>query len=204
MTLADKMPKPKTKRRRCKKCKKVKAASKFSNDRTRADGKFPWCMLCQQSSTLPFQNSDDPLNGYICPLCDTPCRGHANRRFCSRPCKERASLLRRKFNLTPQQYKDMVADADTVCPICLKHPTQWHVEHDHRTGKITGVVCGACNVGALAMTYHDTAFIRRLLDYLEKPPAERIGVFATVNEAWNAADKKRGSRLHKRWQYLSK
>ncbi len=191
-------------RLRCKKCKKVKAASKFSNDSTRADGKFPWCMSCQATSTLPFQNSDDSLNGHICSLCDTPCRGHANRRFCSRPCKERVGTLRRKYNLTPQQYKDMLADAAGVCPICGKHPTQWQVEHDHRTGKVTGVVCGACNVGALAMTFHDTSFVRRLLDYLESPPAERLGIHATVSKQRDSAAQKRGSPLHKKWQYAAR
>lgn len=183
-----------TPRRRCKRCKKVHATSKFSNDKTRADGKFPWCMRCQKENQLPFQNPDDPLNGHICPMCDTPCRGHANRRFCSRGCKERKQGLKINYGLTPQQYKTMVADTGGTCPICGKHPTQWQVDHDHRTGKITGVVCAACNVGALAMTYHDTAFVKRLLDYLKKPPAERVGVHVT-------APKTHPSKLHKRWQF---
>ena len=190
-------PTPKSKRLRCKKCKKVKAARKFSNDSTRADGKFPWCMSCQQTSTLPFQNSGDPLNGHICPLCDTPCRGHANRRYCSRGCKERVAGLKSNYNLTPQQYNAMVADTGGVCHVCGNRPTQWQVEHSHRTGKVTGVVCKACNVGALAMTFHDTAFVRRLLDYLENPPAERLRIHVTVPEQGN----KRGSQIHKRWQY---
>jgi len=191
MHLVSKTPKTK---RRCKKCKKVKADSRFSNDKTRADGKFPWCMSCQGSSTLPFQNSDDPLNGHICPMCDTPCRGHANRRFCSRGCKERKQGLKINYNLTPQQYRAMVDDTGGVCPVCGKHPTQWQVDHNHRSGKIVGVVCKACNVGALAMTFHDTACVRHLLDYLENPPAERIGIHVT-------APKNVRSQIHKRWQY---
>lgn len=182
------------KRRRCKKCKKVRAASKFSNDSTRPDGKFPWCMSCQQGSTLPFQNPDDPLNGHICPMCGTPCRGHANRRFCSRGCKERKQALKINYNLTPQQYRAMVDATGGKCPICGKRPTQWQVDHDHRTGKVTGVVCKACNVGALAMTYHDTAFVKRLLDYLKQPPAEQVGVDVI-------APRNVPSKLHKRWQF---
>ena len=194
-TLVKKTP-VKSKRRRCKKCKKVKAASKFSNDSTRADGKFPWCMSCQQTSTLPFQNSDDPLNGHICPLCDTPCRGHANRRFCSRGCKERVTTLRNKYGLTPQQYRTLIDDTGGKCPVCGRNPTQWQVEHNHRTGKITGVVCKVCNVGALAMTFHDVELIRRLLSYLEEPPAERLGIHITV-----PAEKAGRSQIHMRWRY---
>lgn len=193
----NKTPKTKATRRRCKKCKKVRAASKFSNDKTRADGKFPWCTYCQRTSVLPFQNADAPLNGHICPMCDTPCRGHGNRRHCSRGCKERAYGLRHNYNLTPQQYKAMVADTGGVCHICGKRPTQWQVDHNHRTGEVTGVVCKACNVGALAMTFHDIEFVRRLLSYLKTPPAKRLGTDVTVPDQSG----KRGSQLHKRWRY---
>lgn len=190
-------------RRRCKHCRKVKAASAFSNDSSRPDGKFPWCIDCQveHGQTHKFQNPEGELNGRICPMCDTPIRGHANRRFCSNTCKDRVKVLKTKFNLTPEQYRKLVADTGGRCPVCGNKPTQWHVEHNHRTREVTGVVCGRCNVGALANTYHDIAFVERLLDYLKNPPAQRVlGEIVLVPEGLKESQ----PNVHKMWTYRRK
>lgn len=183
-------------RRRCTKCRKIKPRSKFSNDRTRADGKFPWCMECQvkNNTETRFQNPEDELNGHICPLCDTPIRGGGNRRYCSAKCKERCSALRRNYGLSPEQYRALVDATGGRCPICKRKPSSWHVDHNHKTGMTTGVVCSPCNIGALATTNHDIEMVRRLLEYLENTPAERLGI-----EARGTAPTKPASGLHKRW-----
>lgn len=183
--------------RKCKRCKKVKAASSFSNDSTRPDGKFPWCMECQGSYAVEkkFQSSDDELNGHVCSVCDTPCRGHANRRFCSASCKDRARSLRAKYGLTVEDYRRLIEDAAGRCPICTKRVRQWHVDHNHRTLKTTGVVCNNCNVGPLAMTYHDVEMVRRLLAFLEHTPADRLGI-----EAMAPVGVTRPSNLHSVWR----
>lgn len=184
---------------RCPKCKKVKAPSNFSNDVTRASGKFPWCKACQLvGNRKAFQDADAPLNGKICPLCDTEIRGHINRRFCSTRCKDRVQKLRLKYGLTPEQYRALVAQAEGRCPICKRRPTLWHVDHNHKTGLATGVVCGACNVGALAFTYHDPEMVRRLLAYLEATPASRLGI-----EAVGTAPSK-PSQIHRVWGHASR
>ena len=183
--------------RKCKKCKKTKAASSFVNDESRVDGKFPWCVECQKtySQDRKFQNPEDELNGNTCPLDDTPVRGHKNRKFCSTYCKDRVRSLWNKFGLTVEQYRLLVAATDGKCPLCLNRVHTWHVDHNHRTRKVTGVVCAACNVGALASTYHDVEYARRVLHFLEETPAERLGVEALAPEG---AD--RPSNLHKLWR----
>ena len=189
-------------KRRCKRCKKVKAISSFSHDASRPDELFPWCKTCQSEHDLEhkFQNPEDELNGYICPLCDTAIRGHANRRFCSNTCKERTRSLRENFGLTPGQYRKLIP-SDGRCPICRNRVTQWHVEHNHKTGEVTGVTCSRCNVGALATTYHDIEFVRRLLAYLENPPAAHVlGERVFVPPDMKSAK----SNVHKIWQYRAK
>lgn len=183
-------------KKKCKKCKKVKAASSFVNDSSRVDGKFPWCVDCQRDATASswFQNPDDELNGYVCPLDDTPVRGHKNRRFCSSYCKNRVASLRKNFGLTVEQYRAMVDATGGRCPLCLNRVHTWHVDHDHKTRKIMGVVCAACNVGALASTYHDLAYARRVVAFLENSPASWLGI-----EALAPIEQNRPSQLHKVW-----
>lgn len=181
---------------RCKKCKKVKPLTRFSRDSTRPSGYFPWCMDCQQAGVKAagFQNPEDPPNGHVCPMCDTPVRGHRNRRFCSNGCKDRTSRLKHSYNLTPQQYRRMVDAMEGRCPLCRNRVTQWHVDHAHKGGRVMSVVCAACNVGALAMTYHDVEYVERLLDFLRNPPALGVGVDVHVPEGST-----KPSNLHRVW-----
>lgn len=144
---------------------------------------FPWCLKCQAEavSSKAFQDPDDPPNGWVCPVDDTPIRGHANRRYCSNTCKDRAASLKDKYNLEVAQFRDMVVAANGTCPICLKRPTQWHVDHDHKTGQVHGVVCSMCNVRPIAYTYHNIQLVQRLLDYLKSPPALGLGINVIAN-----------------------
>lgn len=180
---------------RCKKCKKVRPLSRFARDVTRPSGYFPWCMDCSMSAQARFQNPEDELNGHVCPLCDTPIRGHKNRRFDSETCKDRVKNLKAKYDLEVSEYRRLVEATGGRCPICQNRATQWHVDHDHRTRKVTGVVCSACNVGALAMTFHDVEFVKRLLEYLQWTPASTAGIDRLVPE-----DQNRPSTLHSMWK----
>jgi hypothetical protein len=42
----------------------------------------------------------------------------------------------------------------------------WHVDHDHRTKKIRGVLCLRCNAG-IGLLKEKPAILRRAADYLE-------------------------------------
>lgn len=185
-------------RMRCSRCKKVKGKTKFSQDSTRVNGYFPWCMDCQNqyAKAHRFQDESAEPNGNLCPVDDRVVRGRANRRFCSSRCKEKVSALRKKFNLTIEEFRALVDAAEGRCPICQKRPTEWHVDHDHRSGKVMGVVCAACNVGALAYTYHDPDFIRRLLAFIENSPASQMGVDRAVPDGVHAP-----SQLHRVWNH---
>lgn len=189
-------------RMRCSRCKQVKGKTKFSRDKTRKNGYFPWCMSCQNEHmrTHRFQDETAEPNGNICPVDDRVVRGPKNRKFCSSRCKEKVGSLKRNFGLTIQEYRALVDAAQGRCPICRKRPTEWHVDHDHSTGLVMGVVCSACNIGALASTYHDPTFVLRLHDFLTNSPAARLGI---VREApKKTADKP--SQLHRRWGYATK
>lgn len=186
-------------KRRCGRCRKTRAASKFVNDATRPDGKFPWCVDCQAAGFASgrFQNPEHELNGNVCPLCDTPIRGHRNRKFCSAKCKDRVKALGQKFGLAVEEYKALVAATGGFCPLCRCRPRMWAVDHNHRTGLVTGVVCTGCNVGLLAASRHDIERVEALAAYLTQTPAQRLGITACVPEEYKPAT----SQLHKIWRH---
>jgi hypothetical protein len=54
--------------------------------------------------------------------------------------------LRERYGVTEAQVEEMVREQGGVCAICLERPAE-HVDHDHETGEVRGVLCFTCNVG---------------------------------------------------------
>ena len=65
-----------------------------------------------------------------------------------RDAKREQSLLR-KFGINLAQYDEMLQRQNGVCAICLNPPKKRNlaVDHDHRSGKIRGLLCYRCNYG---------------------------------------------------------
>jgi hypothetical protein len=98
-----------------------------------------------------------------CGFCGTPLVGkRSHARWCSDSCGARgwraanpgrhAQLLRRSaYGLEPEVFDTMLAAQDGACAICTKPLEQsrdgLHVDHDHATGKVRGLLCGPCNKG---------------------------------------------------------
>lgn len=66
--------------------------------------------------------------------------------------RQRGWRLKCVYDITEEQYKEMLLLQDGKCMICGKEHTDTskglHIDHDHSTGKIRGLLCSRCN-GAL-------------------------------------------------------
>jgi hypothetical protein len=79
------------------------------------------------------------------------------------------SRLHRLYGLTLEEYEAMERSQDGVCAICRK-PTSYRrkdgslgrlaVDHDHKTGRIRGLLCDQCN---------------RMIGHLDKDPLRALG-----------------------------
>jgi recombination endonuclease VII len=81
---------------------------------------------------------------------------------------QRRHLRFRKYKLTEEQVLDMLATQQHKCRIC---PTQLtlescHIDHDHETGKVRGLLCGLCNRG-LGNFKDDPALLQVAIAYLK-------------------------------------
>ena len=55
--------------------------------------------------------------------------------------------LKRKYNITIEQYEAMLIKQENLCAICRSETDKnWHLDHDHATGKVRGILCGNCNL----------------------------------------------------------
>lgn len=86
-----------------------------------------------------------------------------------KPAADRAGEhYRTRYGITIAQYDAKLADQGGVCAICGKPPkrARLHVDHNHKTGHVRGILCAACN-GALHYL-ENTHWLRAAADYLER------------------------------------
>lgn len=81
--------------------------------------------------------------------------------------------LRMKYDMTPDEYYEMLDVQGGVCFICHMpasgdgHTTsRLHVDHDHKSGKVRALLCQMCNVGL--GSFRDSAYLLdRAASYVE-------------------------------------
>lgn len=159
----------------CRKCGELKSREDFVKDRGRANGVFPWCKTCHVTSQIAYRRKKvdgDGSGERFCEWCEKDISGtHWNRKYCSSKCKDQTRRVA-YFGMTPKEHKALIASNKGKCPICMKNVrSRWNVDHNHDTGLVMGAVCTGCNVGVLAHVNHDIATAKRLVEFLESPPA---------------------------------
>lgn len=86
------------------------------------------------------------------------------------PEKYLAARLK-KFNLTVEQYQQLWKDQRGECGICadpLQMGTKYvHVDHDHLTETVRGLLCWNCNVG-LGSFHDNVGLLYAAIAYLER------------------------------------
>ncbi len=73
------------------------------------------------------------------------------------PLRVHEYQLKRKFGITIKQYEDMFKNQKGACAICggvektkhniTKEIRRLSIDHSHKTGKVRGLLCNACNTG---------------------------------------------------------
>lgn len=85
------------------------------------------------------------------------------------PTTLRNRALKKHYGITLEQYNEMLSAQNDRCALCgtEKNGKTFHVDHDHKTGKVRGILCYKCNVG-LGSFDDDTKRLRKAINYLHK------------------------------------
>ncbi len=60
----------------------------------------------------------------------------------------RISYVERTYGIPYEEYERMVEALEGRCAICLRLPKKHlSIDHDHKTGKVRGLLCSGCNAG---------------------------------------------------------
>ena len=94
----------------------------------------------------------------------------ASRLSLDRAGGPRSYHLKRRYGLTAHDVDAMVSAQGGVCALCLERKPE-HVDHDHLTGTVRGVLCSCCNQG-LGNFRDRTLLLRAAVAYLESTTAQ--------------------------------
>ncbi|MCP4541701.1 MAG: hypothetical protein GY832_31600 [Chloroflexi bacterium] len=140
----------------CPDCGATKSVKEFGKDRTRGDGRYPYCKICR--------NKRDKVKGKKYRKTEKGRR--VNREAC----------LRYKYGITLDDYDRMFEAQNGVCAVCGK-PQQSHngrrldVDHSHKTGGVRGLLCNKCNT-VIGLVYEDRDILLKASEYLRKHQGE--------------------------------
>lgn len=84
----------------------------------------------------------------------------------------RSEFLMYEHGITIEQFQKIVEEQEHTCPICKRlfinmSPKNIHVDHDHVTGKIRGVLCVKCNRG-IGFLGDNVEIIKNAILYLQR------------------------------------
>lgn len=115
-----------------------------------------YCTIaCQKAATKAIEVAERraALTDQTCPVCSVVFRisgeTGSSRVYCSKKCKTRARAWSVKYGLEPDQFRVLMESQDGRCAICQVGIEVFmsHVDHNHVTGAVRGLLCMACNVG---------------------------------------------------------
>lgn len=157
----------------CITCKEAKPFEDFQRDKARKDGRNPYCKICSHKRARVYWQKHRET--YL-----------ARRKvWQSTPHGKRVSKnikLKINFGISIEQYEWLVEFQCGRCAICLKPPKEGKVlvpDHDHKSGRLRGLLCPNCNVG-IGMLQDSPELLRNAVEYLNQSMADAyMGVDVT-------------------------
>lgn len=139
--------------KRCACCGEIKPTTEFAKKKHREKwGFYSYCNNCKQKKHKDYYRNNE----------------------------EKCKLLARnrdlkKYGITLEDQERMLIEQGGKCKICgreilmfgeSKHTTA-HVDHDHSTGKVRGLLCQECNTG-LGKFRDNTEYLANAIKYLKE------------------------------------
>jgi hypothetical protein len=136
--------------RKCSVCKKIKNIDEFIKNKR---GKpLSYCKDCKSGVEE-----------------EEPKRRKLHMGYDPKETRDRISHLKRDYGMTIDDYRNMLIEQEYKCAICgclqSNCDRLFHVDHDHLTGKVRGLLCNRCN-GGLGYFKDNIVFLVNAIKYL--------------------------------------
>jgi len=128
--------------------------------------KSPCCPACGETNIANFYV--DKKGRRTNKHCRECCKKQCLVRWHAKPQLDRQASKSYKYGITADEFKQMFETQQGKCSICSEEPKTkrgLHVDHDHETGKVRGLLCHGCNV-ALGSFKDDVTLLNKAIEYL--------------------------------------
>jgi hypothetical protein len=126
--------------KRCKDCNEEKDLSEFSRN---GNSIYNSCKACRSRYNSQYHHT------------------HYDK------VKQRDVNLRNNYGISLAEYEAMFQVQAGRCGICQNAFPKLHVDHDHETNQVRGLLCGNCN-RMIGQARHDEAILVNAIRYLER------------------------------------
>jgi hypothetical protein len=129
-----------------------------------------------------------------------PCHNARGKKTVERLGGSRHYHLKRRYGISAAEVDAMVEAQGGVCLICQERPAE-HVDHDHLSGAVRGVLCFSCN-GGLGQFRDRVDIMAKAITYLERTTWQKTlespGVYRLTSPRPAAAASSSSSALLRR------
>lgn len=128
-----------------------------------------WCNVCKQYLEAKFFSKSESARDGLSPGCQN-CRNKKAKEYRT-PEIRRKYRLKADYGLTIEEYQSILEKQNGLCLICQREETRrgskiLSIDHDHRTGRIRGLLCHSCNV-SIGHMRESSEIIQRMVAYLD-------------------------------------
>jgi hypothetical protein len=176
----------------CSRCGATKETSAFGKNQNLADGLSFYCRACNRENAKAHYRQRRAAQGFTvrareeapdgmkwCPDCgqyrslEDFSRNAASRDGWQSYCKThhvergKRTYFQRKYGIDRARVEQMLDEQGGLCLICQRDLAgKGHVDHDHETGEVRGILCFPCN-GGLGQFRDDKELLLRAVQYLD-------------------------------------
>lgn len=136
-------------KRRCNVCGKDKDLEEFHKDSRKKYGRRHYCKLCAIDYQKMYRNGN-----YVPTVKEKRATSSLERR------------LKKSYGITLVEYNELIARCGNKCEICKEPIEIPYIDHDHKTGKVRGILCPQCNFG-LGNFVDSIELLKAATEYLE-------------------------------------
>lgn len=163
----------------CSCCKEFKTLDQFHHNKSKKDGFTPYCKKCNGEYSKKWSDKNKDLKRKNNKKWYLRNKEEVKNKSKQYRIENPISVLEnnlKKHGLTILEYNKLFQLQNGLCKICKKpeirknqfnkKPCRLNVDHDHKTGKIRGLLCNACNT-ALGLLRDNIANLNRAIRYLQ-------------------------------------
>jgi hypothetical protein len=147
----------------CTLCRRILPKGNFNKDKSNRDGLEHRCRSCRNEYKRSFWAKPEVRDRWIKKSKEFR-KTHEGQR------SRRRSAWKSRYNLSEDVYYQMCKTQNYSCAVCGIRVTgndHLHVDHDHASGKVRGLLCRCCNT-AVGMVRESREILKNLIVYLEQ------------------------------------